>query len=257
MGKRSSSGNGGGSSKRQRCHTVVEPGQYGIYASCSIRKETAGGRELRDILSEVLKDEKSAVDEDDGKDGKELSVEDAVEKELAEIRKEDSKNGNGLFRGVPLGVESLLFFQIRKPLIPSEVVTKICDNVKNGEVKGGRYVQRLVPIDMSCNASETEIKKLIHKSVKDYVDKHGKEVLKEYNVNLIRRQFDTIERDTFLDIVKEIIEEETEQECQLRYKGATTLLHIYCYRNNVGISITPQETFDKYSKLNLQSLNSV
>lgn len=265
MGKRKGGNpSKGKNSKRQRCHALVEPGQYGVYATCARFKEIAAAKEMRLLLQEgiekhypQIKEEKQEVEEPEDKV---LDVEDEIAKEIAELKKNDDKakhnrnNKDLILREVQLGVESLTFFKLRQPVKPSELVVKICQDIVGKKDQSGRFVQRMVGIDRSCNATESEFVKMLGAALEEIKDR-GEEIT-TYNVNLVKRNFDTISRDEFMDLVqKQMNAVFGEGEAQLRYKGAVTLLNVYCFKNNIGLSVVDHSLYNTLCKFNVQQLH--
>ncbi|TID16286.1 hypothetical protein CANINC_004188 [Pichia inconspicua] len=270
MGKRKGYPGTGSNSKRQRSHALVEPGMYGVYATCPKFKEVAAAKEMRVILQEAIEkyypkaeDDCSDAEAEDVNDEitNTVDIEDEIAKEIAEIKKNDDKaksnrnNKELVMREIPLGVESLTFFKLRKPIIPSVLVSKICHDIKESGRKHGRFVQKITPIDKSCNATDVEFKKLLSATVEQYVSENDDSIFTTYNVNLVKRNFDTISRDEFMEMIQEEMDTRFGKDnAQLRYKGATTLINIYCFKNSIGASCVPQNEYTELSKYNLQQL---
>lgn len=279
MGKRKNGGAGGKDKKRQRCHALIEPGQYGIYASCARFKEVAAAKEMRLLLLDAIEkhypkeeeeQEQDKAEEEENEENAEtgkVDIEDEIAKELAEMKKNDdrskhSRNNKDLvLREIPLGVESLTFFKLRQPVTPSDLVVSLCKDLHESGAKTGRFVQKLVPIDRSCNATKPEFDKLLAATLDAFVEREtarggdAKAALETYNVNLIKRNFDTISRDEFMATVKAQLDTTFgEGSCRLQYKGAKTLLNIYCFKNNIGMSVVSNAVFEELAKFNVQQI---
>ena len=193
-----------------------------------------------------------------------VDIEDEIAKEIKEIKKNDDKakhnrnNKELRMREIPIGVESLVFFKLRQPIKPSEIVVKMCNDLYESKAKMGRFIQRIVAIDRSCNATENEFKKLLEASVDRYVHdemQEGKDLFESYNVNLVKRNFDTISRDEFMEMIQgEMDKQFGEGTTQLRYKGARTLINVYCFKNNIGIGIVKNKDFERLCKFNVQQI---
>ncbi|VEU20390.1 DEKNAAC101256 [Brettanomyces naardenensis] len=247
MGKRNWKGGKGSKPKRQRAGSLLEPGQYGIYASCNRGREMKAAKELKVILNDMLGEFYSeepnhelTEDEDD-----EDEVEDAIRKEVAALQKQNKANsGQQLITEIPISAESLLFFHMKQPIVPSEFTPNICQLLYSSKVKNSRFVQRLTPIDKSCNATMDEFTRMATPVLKENV-KPGM----SYSVNLTRRNFTNIDRDDFMEEVAKIL-----PESELHYKGADKMIHVYCFKNNIGISVTDYTTFEKLCKFNLQQI---
>lgn len=282
MGKRKGN-NKGKDSKRQRCHALIEPGQYGIFASCARFKEVAAAKEMRLLLKDAIdkyypreennNDEnnfnKEISDENQSEKMKntDIDIEDEIAKEILEMKKQDDRskinknNKDLLLREIPLGVESLTFFKLKQPIKPSNLVILLCKDLYQSGEKTGRFIQKLVPIDKSCNATKVEFEKLIDLALDCLIEENDNNIDKvkilfeTYNVNLVKRNFDKISREEFMEIVKEKLDSKFgENWCRLQYKGSKTLINIYCFKNNIGISIIPNESFEKFCKFNIQQI---
>ncbi|AWU77972.1 uncharacterized protein C5L36_0E00410 [Pichia kudriavzevii] len=278
MAKRKGGSNAGKDKKRQRSYTLIEPGTYGLYATCPKFKEVAAAKEMRLILQDAIdkyypeeKDTTAVRCEGNEKGGEaevgvceEVDIEDEIAKEIKEIKKNDDKakhnrnNKELRMREIPIGVESLVFFKLRQPIKPSEIVVKMCNDLYESKAKMGRFIQRIVAIDRSCNATENEFKKLLEASVDRYVHdemQEGKDLFESYNVNLVKRNFDTISRDEFMEMIQgEMDTQFGEGTTQLRYKGARTLINVYCFKNNIGIGIVKNKDFERLCKFNVQQI---
>lgn len=272
MGKRQG-GKGGSNSKRQRCHALVEPGMYGLYVTCPKFKEVAAAKEMRVILQEAIekhypKAEEQVAAEEEAKKAEAdkaaeavVDIEDEIAKEIAEMKKNDDRSKQGrnnkdlVMREVQLGVESLTFFKLRQPVVPSAIALKMCQDLKDSGIKHGRFIQKITPVDKSCNATDIEFKKLLSAIVSQYAEEHGNEVFETYNVNLVKRNFDTISRDDFMEMIQaEMDRQFGEGKTNLRYKEANTLINVYCYKNNIGASCVSQSAYTDLSKFNLQQM---
>lgn len=278
MGKRKNGGGGGGKDKkRQRCHALIEPGQYGVYASCARFKEVAAAKEMRLLLQDAIEKhfpkaeeeggEGEDAKEDEKEDEKAVDIEDEIAKELAELKKNDDRskqnrnNKDLVLREIPLGVESLTFFKLKQPVTPSSLVVALCRDLYASGAKTGRFVQKLIPVDRSCNATKIEFDKLLAATVDAFVQEEtarggdARTALETYNVNLVKRNFDTISRDEFMETVKEKLDDTFGAGwCRLQYKGARTLLNIYCFKNNIGMSVVPNDAFEELAKFNVQQI---
>lgn len=236
-------------SKRQRSGSLIEPGQYRIFVSCSRGREMKAAKEFKAVLFDKLeelypKEEDKAAEAENTE--QKLEVEDEIQKELASLKKEakGTDNKKMLASEIPINADSLLFFHMRKPIVPSKFVVKFCDYLRESKIKNTKFVQRLTPIDRSCNANMEEFKKMAKMILSPYL-KPGM----TYSVNMTRRDFSVIERDDFMKEIANIL-----PGCDLHYKNADIMIHVYCFKNNIGISVTDYKKFEELSKFNLQQI---
>lgn len=250
MGKRTRHG-GGSDSKRQRAGAMIEPGQYGVYVTCNRGREMKAAKEVRPVLYEKAEeftkddrvegedDEEDEEEEDEEEDEEDVS--DLVAKELAELK--NNQKSPKLLLEVQLNSESLLFFKAKKPLIPSKFVPKFCQQLFESKVKNTRFVQRLTPIDKSCSSTKEEFVKMATQVLADI------EPGTTYAVNMTRRNFDVIERDELMAEIAKVL-----PKCEHHYKGAEKMIHVYCFKNNIGMSVTDYDEFERLCKFNLQQI---
>ncbi|KAH3663345.1 hypothetical protein OGAPHI_005335 [Ogataea philodendri] len=247
MGKRAHSG--GGQAKRFKTGVLVEPGQVGIYASCNRHKEGAGAKELKQLLNDRWReyfpvDQQEATDSAD-EDHKEESIEDSIKRELAELNKtnQDAKMKE-FVKEMNINCDSLIFIKTRKPIVPSLFVARVCDELYESKAKNTRFLQKLTPIDYSCNATETEFVKMAEKAFAGHFD-NGE----SYSINLIKRNFSIIDREKFNELIAQQLPDH-----RLNYRTPDKMINIFCFKNNIGISVVDFASYNSRSKYNLQQL---
>ncbi|KAG7837884.1 hypothetical protein KL942_004296 [Ogataea angusta] len=244
MGKRKHGG--GGQAKRFKSGVLIEPGQIGIYASCNRHKEGAAAKELKQLLNDRWK-EYFPVEEDYNEENEkeEESVEDAIKREIDEMNKQnqDAKNKE-IVKEMSISCDSLIFIKTRRPIVPSKFVTQVCCELFDSKAKNTRFLQKLTPIDVSCNATETEFRKLAEKVFQGHFDNE-----ESYSLNLIKRNFSIIDRDTFTSIVAELLPGH-----RLNYRAPDKMINIFCFKNNIGMSVVNFQDYDRLCKFNLQQI---
>lgn len=253
MGKR---GFEGGDKRRQKKfklnHGVVEPAECGIYATCPKFKGRACLKELGLLFDEKALEFYPEMDlEADGEESEELSIEDAIKKEVAEM-KDESKEARKLqkFSQVDLGCECLVFIKCRKPIVPSEFVMKLCEESLKLGSKSTRFTQRLSPIDLSCSATIDEVKKMAIKVLKPHFHLDSDQKPWKFAIVVNKRNFNQLEK---MDIIKTIaacVGNENGHKVDL--KQYDKLILVECFKSNVGMSVV--EKYDELCKFNLQQI---
>ncbi|GMM28891.1 putative tRNA acetyltransferase [Martiniozyma asiatica (nom. inval.)] len=286
-----------GSSKRQRQSDMIQPGEYGIYATCPRRKEPQAAKDLKMIFQEALEkyypdaliaDADGTADADSNADDnvnadshglqKEIDVEDEIAKELQQMKKESSRhNKQAIFREIKLNAESLTFFKFKSPIIPSEIVYKICKELLESGEKKGRFVQRMVAIDKSCISTQEEWEKMMSEYIDNWLLKlditkeEGKDnseneadtnaqdetevedtrEFKTFGINLTRRNFEAFSREQIEDSVKSHM---AKYNLRHTYRSPDLMVNVYCFKNNMGISTCTNKSFENLCKFNLQMI---
>lgn len=256
---------------------MLQPGEYGVYVTCPRRKEPQAAKEMKVILADAIEkyypeaeaeeeapasaDAAAAVSEG-VKEGVEVreteteasdsapapasaSVEDEIAKEIAEL-KASTRAKNQRFRQIQLNAESLLFFKVKSPIVPSRLVEQICQELLDSGEKKGRFVQRLVGIDASCSPQLDLWMALLRERIGTYL---GSERDGKYMVNLTRRHFETFDREGIETHVAEVM---LQHGFQHRYKDVDVVVNVYCFKNNMGVSLMRYSTFQELAKCNLQ-----
>ncbi|ODV86152.1 hypothetical protein CANARDRAFT_231508 [[Candida] arabinofermentans NRRL YB-2248] len=249
MGKRSNSSGGGGKSKKYKTGGILlDPGQYGIYASCNRHKENAASKELKSMLFDKLEEYYPNIEQEQDDDDESLSIEDSIAKELNDLKNSNKdSNQKDIIKDIKINADSLIFIKTRRPIIPSEFVVRLCSELYASKLKTSRFLQKLTPIDQSCNATIPEFEKLISKMMNLKIA-HGE----SYTLNLIKRNFNIIDRDTFNEIVSNQLKEISGGEHRLNYRNPDKVINIYCFKNHIGVSIVNGSDWEKLCKFNLQ-----
>lgn len=295
MGKRTYNNNNDSSRKKYKVSsTIIDPGQHGIFATCNRHKEPSAAKELKGYLQDKLdvyfpKQEEEEKDSDNKEDKKEeLSIEDAIKQELEELNSSNKDSVNkDIIREIKINCDSMVFIKTRKPIVASEFVVKLCDELKNAKKKSSRFLQKLTPVDGSCNATKSEFEKLIRimlekpfkelqaeqeaenklnaKTEEDNEEKsqsaeaENKESEEPknntkratYGVNLVKRNFHSLERDE----VNEIIQNYAKEFNLLPvWRNPQILVNVFGYKNFMGVSYVDGEKFDSLSKFNIQQI---
>ncbi|ODV94912.1 hypothetical protein PACTADRAFT_3797 [Pachysolen tannophilus NRRL Y-2460] len=243
---------------------IVEPGQYGIYATCTKGREAQCIKELKLAFGEKIEEYYHAdllamtegndnVEEDGNEDvKKELLIEDQIKKELLELKanNDDKKKSNALIKETKLGCECLIFLQCKKPIVPSEFCHRYCQEAFDSKIKTTRYTQRLSPIDSSCSASLEEVIKLSKKILKPHFQAEKDQKPLKFAIQINRRNFSALEK---MDIIKAVAGcVGTEHGHSVDLKNYDKLILIECFKTNVGMSVL--DDYDRLCKYNLQQI---
>lgn len=241
---------GGGSSKRQRQADMVQPGEYGVYVTCPRGKEAQAAKEMKVILGDAIEKYYPAGETEENEEqevvpAENADVEDDIAAEVAAL-KAAAKSKAQRYRQIHINAESLLFFKLRAPVVPSVLVRQLCEELLASGDKRGRYIQRLVGVDASCSPTEEGWKKMLGTKVDEYL---GQRRGGKYCVNLVRRHFETFERDT---IEAHVAAAMAPHDFSHRYKDVDVVVNIYCFKNNMGISLMEYDDWVRLAKCNLQ-----
>ncbi|KAK6205279.1 thump domain-containing protein [Scheffersomyces amazonensis] len=259
MGKRKGNGgNDGGKKKKFKASGFVDPNTSGIYATCNRGREQQCRKELMNLFSEKIEeyfdlDKEVSDDEEEENDEiekKELSIEDQIKQELNDM-KEEKKSKKALLQPIELGCECLIFIKTRRPIDPEELVTRICQEGYESNIKTTRYTQKLSPVTYSVSPTIEEIKKLALRVLAKHFHQ-PKDIQKplKFAIQINKRNFNAIPKDNIIKAVAECVGREHGHQVDL--KNYDKLIMVECYKTNVGMSVV--DNYLKYEKFNLQQI---
>lgn len=199
-----------------------------------------------DKFKEFYKD----VDVEDDEDEEELSIEDAIKKELQELQQTKENVKKEPFQFIDLGCECVVFCKTRRPVDPVDFVEKICQESFESKIKTTRYTQKLTPITFSVSASIEELTKLAQKVLKPHFHKEEGQEPVTFAIKVSSRNFNTIDKMDIIKKVAECVGRDHGHKVDLKKYGK--LILVECFKNNIGMSVV--DNYDKYQKFNLQQI---
>ncbi|RLV91218.1 tRNA acetyltransferase TAN1 [Spathaspora sp. JA1] len=220
---------------------LLDPNTSGIYATCNRNKETQCRNELINLFNENVPD---TVEEED-EETKELSIEDKIKLEVAELKQTKSDK----FKPLELDCECLIFIKLPKSINPVDLVDKICQASYESKIKTTRYTQKLSPVVDSCSASREELKNLTKRILQPIFHNENQEPIK-FAIQISKRNFNSLTKDEMIKTIAECIGHDHGHKVDL--KNYDKLIIVECYKNNIGMSVV--ENYLKYSKFNLQQI---
>ncbi|CCF60344.1 hypothetical protein KAFR_0J02800 [Kazachstania africana CBS 2517] len=247
----------------------LDPGTSGIYATCVRRKERLAVQELglflEEKVEEVYKDDLEQLrkenDENDEESEEELSIENQIQKELAELKKAEAlktkeEKKKELLKFIDLNCECVIFCKTKRPIDPEHLVAKIMEESADpsNKVKRTRYINKLTPITYSCSASMEQITKLIEKVVLPRFHEQKDPKALKFAVEINRRNFSTIPKMDIINQVVKMITKGGEYPHKVDLKEYDFLVIVECFKNNVGMSVVNSDYVKKYRKYNLQQI---
>lgn len=255
MGKRRAGGQDGGKNrKKSKVLGIIDPNTSGVYATCNRGKEQQCRKELMNLFSEKIEeyfDLSKAEDEDNDEHEEEESgsIEDQIQKELAEMK--DAKvSKKGFLRPIELGCECLVFIKCRKPIDPEVLVQNICKESYDSKVKTTRYTQKLTPVTFSVSPTIDEVKKLAKLVLAPHFHQQKDQKSFKFAIQVAKRNFNVIPKSEIIQTIAECVGRDHGHQVDL--KDYDKLIMVECYKSNLGMSVV--NNYLKYSKFNLQQI---
>lgn len=266
MGKRKTE-SGGNRNKKYKVSGFIDPNTCGVYATCNRGREQGCRKELMNLFSEKLDlwypgwedkvedDQEEQKEEEVNKDEDkkvQLSVEDKIKQELAELNgpnPKEKKSSHAVLQPIDLGCECLVFIKTKKPVEPAELVHKLCEESAASRAKNTRFTQKLTPITFSVSASMSELIKLAEKVLKPHFHAEDQKPV-TFAIQVTRRNFNTLEKDEIIKTIANCVGRDHGHKVDL--KKYEKLIMVECYKNNIGMSVV--EDYLRYEKFNLQQI---
>ncbi|KAK3071429.1 hypothetical protein LTR53_008633 [Teratosphaeriaceae sp. CCFEE 6253] len=143
---------------------AIQPGDSGIWATCSKGREGKCVSEVRDLFAEYaehLYGSSLEVGENAGAEAEEpeaVDIESEIKAEVAGIRKPSAVQ---LFTPVRLDMQCVVFFKTVSPVEPVSFVKKICEDASSGTaLRRTRNTNRLTPMTLLGRASGEDLEKV-------------------------------------------------------------------------------------------------
>lgn len=92
----------------------------------------------------------------------------SIQKELDALNAKGKKREQRIFHPMKMNVDCLLFFRVKAPVDPVELVRSICDDAKNSTdltLFKCRFVNRLTPVTVIGKANESGLLKVARKTL--------------------------------------------------------------------------------------------
>lgn len=261
MGKRKAE-SGGNRNKKYKVSGFIDPNTCGVYATCNRGREQGCRKELMNLFSEKIdqwypgwedkvEDEKEDQNEDQ-KEQKELSVEDKIKQELAELNgsnQNQKKSTHAILQPIDLGCECLVFIKTKKPVEPADLVHRLCEEAAATKAKNTRFTQKLTPITYSVSASMDELVKLAEKVLKPHFHAEDQKPV-AFAIQVTRRNFNTLEKEDIIKTIANCVGRDHGHKVDL--KKYDKLILVECYKNNIGMSVV--EDYLRFEKFNMQQI---
>ncbi|ODQ64840.1 hypothetical protein NADFUDRAFT_47403 [Nadsonia fulvescens var. elongata DSM 6958] len=251
----------------------VEPRWSGIYVTCVRGKETACRNEVMLMFNEYAEKfygtttatpkvkygvDAEADSESEEEIEEELSIEDAIAREVNEIKQSTkvtglNKNSKVLpvFTPISVGCECVLFIRTRKPVDPVDFSLRLCREMKESGSKRTRYTQRLIPVSLTATGNLDELSKLADIVLKPHFHQESDQKGYKFAIRPQNRNHNNMTRDEVIRKVAERVGNEHGHKVDLKHPEKVILVE--CFKGSVGMSVVDPQ-FDELDRYNLQTI---
>jgi len=175
----------------------------------------------------------------------EEDIEAAINKEVAELKasKEDKPA-----LSIKLDIQCLVFFRLKPPCIPTDVVYELCKGTADGSMRK-TVVQRLTPVTRTAKGTLEGLEALAKDVLKSHFHE-GQQGVK-YAIRPTTRNHNVLKRDKIISTVASIVG----QGHKVDLKNYDLLILVDFYTNICGMSVV--KDWDKYHGFNLAQIQAV
>ncbi|PYH40417.1 THUMP domain-containing protein [Aspergillus saccharolyticus JOP 1030-1] len=255
-GKRSMPDNmsGQSSKKRKVCNLGcnkggIEGGDWGVFVTCDIGKESKCMSEAVDLFTQVRKPLPSSLDADDedkSDDEDEDDIEAMIKKEVEGLKPSQAKSRP--FQAIRMDLPCLSFIRFDKSIDPEELVHQLClDAHAHPEKKRSRYIQRMTPVKSVRKTLSVELESFAREMLKPHFHSGGP--LKKYAIRPVVRSNKKFSRDSVIKTVADVVGPEH----PVDLKNYDTLINVIVIQNVIGIGVAGSD-YEQLKKYNLAEL---
>lgn len=207
--------------KKRRQH-VLETGLKGFFCTCN-GKEKECIRESYNILNyyadQLIGPEEGKTDENEKESNEE--IEDEMNKEINNLKTKSSP-GQRRFQAVDTGASSCVFIKTTVE-DPIQLARSIYEDVEKTKQQKGRYLLRLVPIEVTCKAYIEDIRK----TADQLFDKHFKCDPSTFCIFFNKRNNNSVLRDEVIEALACIITDKNiGHKADLKYPKQAVVIEI-------------------------------
>ncbi|KAI1735163.1 hypothetical protein F4680DRAFT_453256 [Xylaria scruposa] len=244
---------------------ALEVGDMGFWVTCQRQKEMRAADEILSICEDYAQklfgiNTDAAADED--QDQEPEDIEDAIEKELAAMKKPASKPKDGPFDLLRMNVDCVLFMRTRAPVDPLVLVREICKDAavaKDRSLWRSRFINKLTPITLTGKATEKGLEDVARKVLAEHFQLAESETETgdsedgacSYAIRPTLRAHTTLKRSDIIDKVAKMISKR--HKVDLRNPDKVIIIEIF--QTFVGMSVVGED-WEAMKRYNIHELYS-
>ncbi|KAF2166214.1 hypothetical protein M409DRAFT_66703 [Zasmidium cellare ATCC 36951] len=228
---------------------TIEPGDSGVWVTCSKGKEGKCIGEILDLFTEYAERlYPQAGQEQDGAeaDEDEEDIEKAIKAEVDDIRKPGAAR---LFTPVKINVQCVIFIKTIAPVDPVALVKTICEEaMENRARKRTRFAQRLSPMTLMGRASTEGLEHVAQEVLAPQF--HQEPFQKRtFAIRPTLRNHNTLTRDSVIKQVASIVGPGH----QVDLKNYELLVVVEVYQHICGVSVV-NDSFERLKRYNISEI---
>ncbi|KAI0864688.1 hypothetical protein F4860DRAFT_463152 [Xylaria cubensis] len=246
---------------------TLEVGDMGFWVTCQRHKEMRAADEILSICEDYAQKlfgiSSDAADENqDQEPEEEEDIEDAIEKELAAMKKPASKSKDGPFDLLRMNVDCVLFVRTRAPVDPLVLLREICKDAavaKDRSLWRSRFINKLTPITLTGKATEKGLEDVAQKVLAEHFQLSESETETgesgdgacSYAIRPTLRAHTTLKRSEIIDKVAKMISKRH----KVDLKNPDKVIIIEIFQTFLGMSVVGED-WEAMKRYNIHELYS-
>ncbi|KAH1964465.1 hypothetical protein KXW87_008794 [Aspergillus fumigatus] len=228
---------GGKWQKQQNNKAIIESGDWGVFVTCDMGRESKCIAEALDLFSQSVESASSnAGGEDSGSDEDEGDIEAQIRKEIESLKPGSAK---------PRQFQAI---RMEMPCDPEKLVHDVClDAHANPEKKRCRWVQRMTPVRSIRKTLSVDLEAFAKEILKPHFHSGGPP--KKYAIRPTIRGNNKFNRDSVIKTIADVVGPEH----PVDLKNYDLIILVHLIQNVVGISVAGSD-YDKLKRYNLAEL---
>lgn len=237
-------------SKRPRHMENLRPGKHGFVVTCmDIRHRKNTITEVYSILNEyadrLYGPEDIISTKDDEEEGEE-NLEDALQKEVSDIKTANSKGAVRRFQNLPTKGKNVIFISTTLE-DPTFLLNEIYNDLITTQIKKTKYCLRFLPVIATCYAKTDEIIKTVKQIIEPIFVEQEEHEVKKFCVVWKTRCNNAVKRDDVLPPILDFIFSKVEHKTD--YNNPEIAVNIDVIGNTCCIGLL--HNFVKFRKYNI------
>ncbi|RAH77538.1 THUMP domain protein [Aspergillus japonicus CBS 114.51] len=243
--KRKGGGGGGGQWRKPGNKAGIEGGDWGVFVSCDIGKESKCMSEAVDLFTQSIEGSEK-VNDGDKSDSDEDDIEAMIKKEVEGLKPSQAKSRP--FQAIRMDLPCLSFIRFDKSIDPEQMVHQLClEAHAHPEKKRSRYIQRMTPVKSVRKTLSVELESFARDVLKPHFHSGGPP--KKYAIRPVVRSNKKFSRDTVIKTVADVVGPEH----PVDLKNYDILINVMVIQNVIGIGVAGSD-YEQLKKYNLAEL---
>ncbi|PYI10183.1 THUMP domain protein [Aspergillus sclerotiicarbonarius CBS 121057] len=231
--------------KNQGNKAGIEGGDWGVFVTCDLGKESKCMAEVVDLFSQSV-ESTSSDDHEDKSDLDDDDIEAQIRKEVEGLKPSASKSRP--FHAIRMDLPCLSFVRFDKSIDPEKMVHQLCtDAYANPEKKRSRWIQRMTPAVSVRKTLSVDLEAFAREILKPHFHSGG--APKKYAIRPVVRSNKKFNRDVVIKTVADVVGPGH----PVDLTNYDLIILVTVIQNVIGMSVAGSD-YDRLKRYNLAEL---